>query len=219
MNLRASLGAFSALGIDSETVSFVGQSLGAITGTVFLAQDEETGPAVLSVPGVGLAQLLANSATFGPVIESGLSDAGVSVDGAAYEQFLTAAQTVLDSGDPVNFAGTAATLHPTLLHEVVGDSAGSLPDQVIPNAVLTAPLSGTEPQIRLMGLPGITTTQDGNGSAVNGAVRFVAGDHGSLLDPQTDPATTQEMQTQAAGFLASGGTRITVTNPDVVAGN
>ena len=219
LNLKASLGGLSDIGIDGSSVSFIGHSLGAIAGTVFLAQDAETGPAVLSVPGVGLARLLAESASFGPVIESALSDAGIPLDSAEYEQFLTAAQTDLDSADPVNYAADAAALHPVLLHEVVGNSAGSLSDQVIPNAVLTAPLSGTEPQIRLMALDAITSTEDGAGGAVSGAVRFVAGDHGSLLSPEADLATTIEMQTQVADYLASGGTRISVNNPDVVAGN
>ncbi|MDO6459699.1 hypothetical protein Q4485_03235 [Granulosicoccaceae sp. 1_MG-2023] len=216
LHLRASLGELDSIGIDSDQVSFIGQSLGAITGTVFLAQDDTVGAAMLSVPGVGLAQLLANSATFGPAIESALSDAGISVGSSDYEQFLSAAQTVLDSGDPVNFAADAAALHPALLHEVIGGSGGSLPDQVIPNAIADAPLSGTEAQIRLMALPGITASAGDGSSTLSGAVRFIAGGHGSLLSPQDDSATTVEMQTQAASYLASGGTRVTLSDLSVI---
>ena len=68
-----------------------------------------------------------------------------------FDLFTVAAQTVIDSGDPINWAAATAATNAILLQEVVGSDT-SLPDQVIPNAVPGFPLSGTEPLIAAMGL-------------------------------------------------------------------
>ncbi len=216
LTLRQSIGDITAVPLNADNIGFVGHSLGGIVGTVFIAQDDQVGPASLAMPGGGIARLLANSPSFGPVINAGLADQGAPEGSVEYESFLTAAQTVVDPGDPINFAVTAASMHPVHLIEVVGGSAGSLADQVIPNAVPTAPLSGTEPLIRMMSLGPITATT-GNGSApVSGAVRFTSGDHSSILSPAADPLATVEMQTQVIGFMSSSGTVIQINNPDVI---
>ncbi|HBR97349.1 MAG TPA: lipase [Gammaproteobacteria bacterium] len=216
--LRNSLSSIDVVPINSAQVGFVGHSLGGIVGTPFLALDTVVGPASLAMPGGGIAQMLANSASFGPVINAGLESQGAAPGSDEYARFLTAAQTVVDSGDPINFAVTAAAAHPIHLMEVVGGSGGSLPDQVIPNAVATAPLSGTEPMIRVMALPPVVETTGTGAAPVSGAVRFVAGGHASLLSPTDDALTTVEMQTQVATFMASQGTQIPITNPSVIAG-
>jgi len=95
-----------------------------------------------------------------------------------------------------------------LLHEVIGD-------QVVPNAVATGPLSGTEPYIRTLGLTQLTgPTQDANG--IRGFVRFTAGDHGTLLSPAASPAATVEMQTQMASMIVSGGTAVSIVDTSVI---
>jgi hypothetical protein len=100
------------------------------------------------------------------------------------------------------------------LQEVVGTSAATS-DQVIPNSVATAPLSGTEPLIAALNLTPITaTTQSATG--IRGVVRFTQGNHGSLLDPTQAPAVTVEMQTEMASMLVSGGTVVQVANPSVI---
>ena len=128
-------------------------------------------------------------------------------------QFLLITQTVVDSGDPINYA-RLNTGERILLHEVVGGGT-VLPDQVIPNTVAGAPLAGTEPLIAYLGLTTITqSTQNLNG--VRGAVRFIQGDHGSLLSPAASAAATVEMQTQMASMLATNGTQVPVTNTTVI---
>ena len=102
-----------------------------------------------------------------------------------------------------------------------------LSDQVIPNTVSTAPFGGTEGAIALLGLPGVSeTTQDAD-SPISGAVRYLFGHHGSILDPtpgsrgeapdaiMTSAATT-EMQSQVANFFSSNGHLISVQNDAVV---
>jgi len=202
---------------DGSRIHLVGQSLGSINSAVTLGVEPNIGTAVLSVPGGGIANLLEASPTFGPAIRAGLEQAaGLEPGTADYQAFFVAAQTVIDSADPINYATLTAQRHPVLVQEVIG-SSDSPPDQVVPNAVPGAPLSGTEPLVRAMGLaPIAATTPDPNG--VRGVVRFLAGGHGSLLDPSSSPAVTAEMQGEMAGMLASDGQLVPVNNPGVVAG-
>lgn len=195
---------------DGSKIAFVSQSLGSITGTMFLALEESVNTGVLSVGGGGIAKLLDGSPTFGPRIRAGLEAAGVTPGTALYEQFLTITQTVIDAGDPINFAPITGAYNNILFHEVLGD-------QVITNVVDGAPLSGTEPLIAAMGLPAVSQTT-ANASGVDAAVRFTAGDHGSLLDPTASFPATVEMQTQMASMIATSGTTVVVTDSTVVQG-
>ncbi len=225
---------------DGSRVSFVGQSLGSIEGTSFMAlastPNTAVQNAVLNVPGGGITNLLLGSPTFSPVILSGLAAAGLKPGTAAFNQFILITQTVIDSGDPINYAALTASKN-ILVQEVVGGSppqAGDIsaaqcdscynlagnwvPDQVIPNSVQGAALSGTEPLIAALGLPGIVGTVPPGmfPGGLRGAVRFVTGQHGSILDPTTSPAATAEMQTEAVTFLTYGGTAVIVKNPAVI---
>jgi len=193
---------------DGSNISFVGLSLGSIVGTGFLAVEPTVNNAVLSVPGGGIANLLAASQTFGPVIRAGLQQAGVEPDSPEFFQFLGAAQQVVDSADPINWSTVAVQDNSILLHEVIGDT-------VVPNSVPGAPLSGTEPMIRIMGLETITATTQ-SAAGIRGATRFSVGSHGSLLDPSANPATTAEMQGQAASLIATGGTTVIVNDASVI---
>lgn len=155
-------------------------------------------------------------------------DAAVAALYAGYSQFSFAAQTVIDSGDPNNYAqNLVAAETPVYIIEVVGDGAGSLPDQVIPNGIASPlqavgagkmPLAGTEPLGRLLGVTGVDNVAGtqvlGGGNAIG---RFIAGGHASILDPGASAATTAEMQMQAASFIGSVGAAIVVTNPGVLA--
>jgi hypothetical protein len=198
---------------DGSKIAFVGQSLGSIVGTPFVALDPTVNVAVLSVPGGGIARMIEGSPTFGPRIRAGLAAAGVQAGTPAFDQFLGATQQVIDSADPVNY-GFASVQNAILLHEVVGGGS-VLPDQVIPNTVPGAPLSGTEPLIRVLNLPAITATTQ-SASGVRGAARFIVGDHGSLLSPNASLPATLEMQGQMISFVASGGAAVVVTNPAVI---
>jgi hypothetical protein len=200
--------------IDSANIGFIGLSLGAIVGTPFLAMEPTVDHGLLSVGGGGIANLLNGSATFGPRIRAGLASVGVVEGTPEFAQFLGATQIIVDSGDPINY-GFATLQNAILFHEVVGDGADNLPDQVVPNSVPGAPLSGTEPLLRVLGLTAITeTAQDANG--IRGVTRFTEGAHSSLLDPSSSMAATVEMQTQMASFLISRGTTVVVQDPTVI---
>ena len=197
---------------DGSRIEFVGQSLGSIIGTAFVAIEPHVTVGVLNVPGGGVAGLLAGSPTFGPIINAGLAQAGITPGTPDYDAFLGAAQTVVDSGDSINFAFATAGKS-ILAQEVVGD-ATHLPDQVIPNSVPTAPLSGTEPLLAALGLSSLTSTTAG--PSIRGAVRFTQGVHGSLLDPTSSPAVTAEMQGEMATMLVSGGQLVRISDPSVI---
>ena len=217
--------------LNATRIEFVGQSLGSIVGLNFVTLDPTVNTSMLSVPGGGIARLLDGSATFGPRIRAGLQAAAGLVTGTPnYDRFMVVAQTVVDSADPINFALLAGAER-ILLHEVVGGALLSggvtnLPDQVIPNAVAGAPLSGTEPLIRTLGLATIVATTQ-NAAGIRGAVRFIKGEHGSLLSPArsaihppADPVgfldVTREMQGQMASMIVSDGQLVQVTNPSVI---
>lgn len=206
--------------LDGSRIFFVGQSLGSMVGLNFVALDPTVNTAVLSVPGGGIARLLDGSPTFGPRIRAGLAASGVVAGTPTYDSFLGAAQQAVDSSDPVNFAAFAATDR-ILLHEVVGIAggtvaAGNATDQVIPNSVAGAPLSGTEPLIRALGLATITGQGAPNPTGLRVVVRFIAGDHGSILSPAASAAATTEMQRQMASFIVSNGTVVQVTDTSVI---
>ncbi|WP_020558501.1 hypothetical protein [Thiofilum flexile] len=210
-NSLSSLQSDTGVVLDTTKVSFTGISLGSMVGVGYLATETTSTPALLSVPGGGIARLLDGSATFGPAIRAGLASSGVIAGTAAYDSFMFATQFMLDSADPINLAATAVSQHPVLLHEVVG-STTSASDQVVPNSVTGYPLSGTEPLIRMMGLSSASTSKSGS----DAAVRFTAGGHSSLLSPTASSATTTEMQRQMAAFLATQGTQIVITDTSVV---
>jgi len=266
--------------IDKSKVSFVGHSLGAITGINFVSlANTPLNPAIDGMfhvvantqanPGVMVATFLLESGAFGDLIKSLVTYSGsadfktlvdttypkpdgtagtVATDGqrialyhmfydaldssqkgtlaSLFAQFTFAAQTVTDSGDPVNYVGAmAATQTPTHLIEVVGNGSDNLSDQVIPNLVSTSPLSGTEAAIALLGLPSVSTTTQDAETPISGAVRYLFGHHGSILSPAARPEasdpvmtgrTTQEMQSQVANFLSSEGHLLSVQDTAVV---
>lgn len=231
-NLTKALGGMdydmtAGVDFDLANIYFVGHSLGGIVGSTFLALEPSVKSAVLGMSAGGIAKVLDGSATFGPTIAAGLFQKGVVKGTADYESFMGAAQTVLDSGDPINYtAATASAGRGILLFEVVGGNS-SPSDLVIPNTVpdsndtantIPGLLSGTDPIAKLMGLTKYTSDQSGMG-VLKAWARFSAGDHSSLLSPANSVPVTTEMQKQMATFLASDGTVFTITDNTVIAPN
>jgi len=206
---------------DGSKIRFLGHSLGGIVGGTLLGVNNEIGAATLAMPGGGIAKLLDASKTFGPVIAAGLAGNGVIEGSDNYETFLRFAQTLVDSGDPINYAVSASSLHPIHMIEVIG--GGTSPsDLVVPNnapanagtavndrVIIGGFLSGTDPLYQRMGLT--PNLFDGTANVLlgpaarNNVVRFTTGDHGSILSPAASQAATVEMQKETASFLASNG--------------
>lgn len=287
-----------AVTFNPTKISFVGMSLGAIVGGTFAATIENLQAVVaqgsqgqvmlpplstvtLNVGGAGIAKLLDGSPAFEPVITAGLAAQGVTKPSATYESFLIAAQTLVDSADPINYvnvnykalnpglqedAGLNALTTPILFQEVVGGAAGA-PDLVVPNNVFgnsplaqawglvsgsgqagalagqnpvtnPAALGGTDSLVQgtafvstaagveadtipptalaagplfdagvnaFFGIGLDTMTDPDSDDTGSKLVRFLQGEHSSLLDPSSAVLTTAVMQTQIAKFIASTG--------------
>jgi len=221
--------------LDPTQVHFVGMSLGAIVGTPFSALESGLSTTTLNTPGGGIPRMLENSGAYGPTLIDGLAAVGIIQGTPEFDQFLWAAQTAIETGEPINYCGIlGAGGMPILLQEVVGDGTPppptgdlfGLPDQVIPNSVATAPLSGTEPMIALLGLTPVST---GTVVTDSGVVRFEQGAHSSLLTPTPDvdgdgvdevdsslTAAFNEMQAEIIDWLDAAGTQVTITDDTVV---
>ncbi len=209
---QAHLAGSTAVLFDTRHVGFIGYSLGGILGSVVMGLDQHIGPATLAMAGGGLARLLESSRAFGPAIQAGLATAGIVTGTPPYQMFFRLAQQVLDPADPVNYAVAAGRDHPIDLQEIVGPP----PDAVVPNNAPDAPLSGTDPLGRLLHLTPVSSSlSDSAGLGI--WVRFNSGSHASFLDPAETPAVTRELQREAAGFSASNGTELTISDPSVVA--
>jgi hypothetical protein len=195
------------LKFDATQVAYVGHSLGTMAPFGFFAH-RQLDAVVLANPGGGIAELLDNSPRFGPVIEAGLAAEGIVKGTPEYDAFMVATQTIIDDADPINYATTAAANQKMLSFEVIDD-------QVIPNYVNTAPLSGTDPLLKLMGALDINTSTASDIISVTTdmKVRFTEGTHSSLLDTGTTPEVTVEMQTETASFIKAKGTGVQVKYP------
>jgi len=215
---------------DTNRVYLLGQSLGSIVGATYLAVNDAEDPsesvktAVLSSPGGGIAKMLDGSPEFGPTIHAGLAAEGLIRGTADYESFMGVMQTALDSSDPINYTAGMGANRGVLLFEIVGGENDSLPDQVIPNSVTGAPLSGTTPLAAYMGLRHVSVNQFTTGEPHKLWLKFNVGHHGSLLTSSDDAgnenddakAVFDEMQKMAPGFLKNGGANLNVSNTSIL---
>jgi hypothetical protein len=146
LNLSASIGDIDATGdgtpdFDTNNISFIGHSLGAIIGTTFVSiiNDPQVQAlnsnlpsikaAILGNPGSQMTKLLENSPAFAPSIVGSLAAGGLSQGSEDFEKFMEVLQATIASADPVNFAAKLADdATPILLYNMVG--GGSIGDDV-----------------------------------------------------------------------------------------
>jgi pimeloyl-ACP methyl ester carboxylesterase len=232
---------FGAAGtVNAAAIHFLGHSLGAIVGSTFLGvvPAAQIGTATLASPGGGIAQLLIDSPTFAPEINAGLEAQGLAPGTTLYAQFFRDAQTVVDSGDPINFIALASAAHPIHMLQVVGGGSVSgctatLPDQVVPNSatqrLITASQYGPLGLSRIPAplAPGAQVDTNGTPPGFRAYLNYVVGSHGSIIDPTGCPAATVEMQTEAVSFTGvpippagvpanTPGTLLLIANPTVL---
>jgi hypothetical protein len=113
--------------IDPTKVYFSGQSLGSIQGIGDVATNPRITKAAFNVGGGTVVDIFTNSPAFVASTNALLASLGVVPGTSQYLQFLVVAKTVLDPGDPINYAGhlTGNTL-PNLL----ADQSGATPQAV-----------------------------------------------------------------------------------------
>ena len=197
---------------DGSRIEFVGQSLGSIIGTAFVAMEPHVHCGRAQRAG---RRHCASARRFAGVrsVDSRRSCASGTDPGHAELRRLLRCRADRDRFGRLDQLRVCHGGKAILAQEVVGDATHPS-DQVIPNSVAGAPLSGTEPLLAALGLSTLThTTQAAN---IRGAVRFTQGVHGSLLDPTSSAAVTAEMQGEMASMIASGGQAVVITNTSVI---
>lgn len=211
--------------INGSQVRYASISLGSIVGTVALGADKSAsliGAASLSVGSGGLPKLLDGSKSYGPIITAGLKGNGVLEGSDSYESFMRLAQTLTDSGDPINFAMNTKMNRSIHFTQVLNDLVVSNDSVKGPSSATqdfvgaTGFLSGNNALAKAMGFTDkkeIDITNVNKQNLSGGAwVQMNQGTHGSLINPAAptggDPAiflaVTTELQCQTATFLASG---------------
>lgn len=191
-SLQAAAGA-----LDAAQVTYVGQSLGGMLGTLFTAASPDVGPAVLNVPGGSVADILLTSPAFvGPAnaLKATLAANGLPQGSPGYDNFINIARWIMDPADPINAAyqllnGPQVPAGRGVLLQYITE------DQVIPNPttvmLIDAANRGDDQLLVRLFQPSV-------------ADRPLAARHGFLLDPASDPTTTVTAQTQAATFVTTG---------------
>ncbi|HIF9348470.1 TPA: VolA/Pla-1 family phospholipase [Photobacterium damselae] len=139
---------------------------------------------------------------------------------ASFSQFAFAAQTVMDTVDPINHSAFVPKELPVYLAQVKNDL-------VIPNYTLLgqtvagtdipvpySPFTGTTPLLKTLALT--PTTVSIKDTVVRNAALFNAGGHSSLLDPTPSGAVTAEMQSEVHSFISSNGKELTISDNSVL---
>ena len=201
--------------VNAGRVYYFGHSLGGIVGGTLLGVNSGLRAAVLANPGGGVAGLLDASKSFGPVISAGLAGAGLAEGSDDYETFLRFAQTLVDSGDPVNYGAAASANHAIDLIEVHGDL-------VVPNAgpsTCPVPLpAGISSSAALVtACPGTATTDVTIQSRyLSGTDPLIAAQGLTVTGPLTTPVATPDVILGAKLNYAvkfAGGSHSTVLDP------
>jgi pimeloyl-ACP methyl ester carboxylesterase len=191
--------------LDANRIHYVGISLGSIISGVFLGLDSEIKTATLSSPAGPWTSILTDpqAIDFGAPIRRALAAQGLPQGTVGFDNFVRDLQTVIDPVDPVNYAAAATATHPIHVIEILGDTA-------VPNRP-------TDYIAQLWGLPSVSVTT--SGAPAKGIVRFKAGAHSSLFNPQPNPTVTAEMQQETVFYAANpggAGTVIRINNTSVV---
>jgi hypothetical protein len=191
-------------------VSLVSHSAGGYLAIPFAAVEPLVSNVYLNATGGGMMRSL-NGGHFGPdfVQPTLFALAGIEPGTPEFETYLLVAQTLLDSGDSINWGSIVSARMPVIHNEV-------LEDGTVPNVVPGAPLAGSEALNRVMGLASYSETQ-ANPEGLRGVARYLQpADHESLFRP-IYPAVTFEMQGQLATFFAGNGMFVLVENPGLLA--
>ena len=211
--------------VGAAPISYVGHSNGGILGTILAGVEPAIKTFVLANPGGDYASILQGSAAFSPVVNAGLAakDPELVPGSAKYDAFFFAAQTVVDDGDPLNYAAAAVAAGKNILLMKTKD------DLVVPNsqtdalsralglkqvALTTAAVDPTTGDPWPLGVVDGTATPQAppalplGGFTGSGFTFFTQGTHSSFLKPDPANATGQdvitEMQSEASYYLTSG---------------
>lgn len=194
--------------LDTTKLTYLGQSLGALLGTNFLAVHPDITTAVLNVGGAPIIGIFTDpKSVFSPQLTAFFKSIGIEPDTASYYSTLDSIRWILDPGDPINLGRnlrkrpvvSPLTMQANAAKRVILQESGI--DTVIPNewtrrlgVELGLPLDANQ---HLMGI-------DGEGASPSNVSTFFANaDHGALFN-FTVPSLTAAIQNQAVTYLQSG---------------
>lgn len=213
--------------------SLFGHSLGGITGfgTVTTANNALGIPAADALfkfsriaaanTGGQIVNLLIGSDSFGPLITDTVT-AGVpdAEKVGVLNQFAYAAQTVLDTVDPLNLVSLNDATDTNVLNGLPIYMQQVKNDDTVPNSVATAPFAGTVPLATVLGLTVVDSASQTTSNGRNFTKFSDLGEHSSVIAPQkedlSDAGHTAEMQGQLVQFLSGVAEDFTVSNTSVL---
>jgi pimeloyl-ACP methyl ester carboxylesterase len=190
-------------------LTYIGQSLGGLFGSVFVNTEPNVSLGVLNVPGGRLGFLLPNSPSLSGPINAGLSSLGIEPGSADYNLFFLIFQTVMDDADPFNYAPFLQTgglsdgvASQVLVQEIIGDTV--IPNSATADLVRAMGLTLLDPVVAYPGQPIGSTPATGSGHFQYPPVTNddPGGGHGFLLSPAAGP--TVAAQTQALTYIGTG---------------
>ena len=128
--------------LNPAKISYAGQSLGGILGTLYSSVAPEVRNAALNVPGGDLPLILLTSPAFAAqkaAFQAGLAAQGIPTNSPTYDAFIGVAKWIIDPGDPLNAGPYLA--RDTGLAAPLANQGGTrrgfvqwvLNDQVVPN--------------------------------------------------------------------------------------
>ncbi len=200
---------------DGATIHYVGQSLGAILGSLFNAASPDTSRVVLNVPAGTLPQVILTAPSFEAqktALLAALAQQGIMPGTPAFDTFIGTAQWILDPADPANMA--YRIVHPpapnanrkAFIQFIEGD-------QTLPNPTNLAVVRGanrtfvpTPPSFGCVD-PLFCYEFTEQGDAFDATTATPATRHGFLLAPPQGSrgvALTTKAQGQVATFIATG---------------
>ena len=212
--ISAALGG-APFAIDPSRISFVGQSLGSIEGTVNLAANPYVSRAALNVGGGTWVDIMTTSVDFRPLYLAGLEALHITEGSAENLLFLIGAHWILDPADPVNFARHLAVAP---LPNVIADPTGQTlqaPKALLGQAAFcdtTVPNPTNELLYGTMGLAPVNPVGATDPAAkgllqwftrAGGTCPASAVGHGFLID-WSSPASAMAAQMNVASFFLTG---------------
>lgn len=224
-------GACATLDIDSSRVGFVGQSVGALIGTVVAAMSPDIRAAILNVGGVGILDVVEHTDTLelkcplvdaliaAGVVEGDPSDltamppTGACTDDAyltqpGYQSFAAAARWIVDSADGANYLSRLAS-KPVLVQKAIDDA--TVPNYVTEQQCALMGVEAAPADVYLGGIPAASAPILAD-PASNICIDYGGNPaniyaHSSLLAPADGTAQagagTVQMQTDAITYLVS----------------
>jgi hypothetical protein len=192
--------------LDAARIGFVGHSLGALGGAVFLAIAAEPRVGVLNAGGGHPFEILANGA-FHSIVDQSLQAAGIMRGTPQYAQLVATARWVIDPVDPFS-VGPNIVRRPALSYVTgVRNSPKPVIVQETGMDVVVPPQYQEALAFAVFGPSGLDAMHHALGRTTGGSLvstYFATGVHGTFLTLQPMDVGIS-MRTQAFSFLATFG--------------